>query len=221
MTDSATQRTNMVESQIRPSDVTDRRILRAMQQVARERFVPQEFAQLAYMDDQVPLSAAPGQAHTRRLISPRTLAKLLQTAAVEEGDTALVVGAGRGYGAAILALLARRVIALECDQVLAAAARAELTAISNITLVTGPLPAGSPTNAPFNAILLEGAVFEPPSALLDQLAPEGRLVGLLQDGAICRAICWQRTGGHTGRKDLFEAAAGALPGFEPKLSFVF
>lgn len=221
MTDSATQRTNMVESQIRPSDVTDRRILRAMQLIARERYVPSELAQLAYMDDQVPLNGTGGLATTRRLISPRTLAKLLQAADIEEGDAVLDVGAGRGYGAAILAQLARTVIALECDQDLAAAARSALAAQPKVTVVTGQLPAGSTSHGPFNVIVLEGAVFEPPVGLLTQLAPGGRLVGVIQDGAIGRAALWRNTGGHCGRKDLFEASVTALPGFERKLSFVF
>ncbi len=223
MTDTAQQRTNMVESQIRPSDVTDRRILRAMQAIPRERFVPAELSAIAYMDNQVPLLVASGArpANERSLMSPRALAKLLQAAAVNETDRVLVVGAGRGYGAAILAQIAQSVVALECDLALADAARAALASEKKVTLAIGALNEGAPTHAPFDVILLEGAVAGQPMNLLKQLAPGGRMVGVLQEASVGGACLWQRTGEHYGQRSLFEATLPVLPGFNRSPSFVF
>jgi len=109
MIDAARQRSNMVESQILTSDVTDRRILRAMGELPRERFVPPALAALAYMDEAVPLSAP--AAGRRWLMAPRVFAKLLQLAEIGEEDRVLDVGCGSGYSAAVLAKIARSVVA--------------------------------------------------------------------------------------------------------------
>ncbi len=224
MIDSALQRLNMVESQIRPSDVTDRRILRAMHATPREQFVPAGFAQLAYMDNAVPLFEASqrNDQPARTLMSPRTLAKLLQLAQIEPTDHALVVGCGRGYGAALLSQMAARVTALESNAELATTAKTTLAAYATVTVETGPLPSGSPNRAPFDVIFVEGAICTSPATLLTQLKPGGRLIAVVANGAIGQATVWRRIArDEYGHATAFEAMVGILPGFEPVKAFTF
>jgi protein-L-isoaspartate(D-aspartate) O-methyltransferase len=219
VTDSLIQRTNMVESQIRPSDVTDRRIMRAMQRVARERFVPAGRASLAYMDNDVPL-AEPGSGMQRSLMSPRNFAKLLQLAAIEPDATVLIVGAGRGYSAAIVAELARAVVALETDADLAALANAALAGLANVCVIVGELSSGHASAGPYDAIVVDGMIAARPDTLLGQLKPGGRLVAIVNAGAVGRAKRWLRSGAHFAETTVFEATAGVLPGFELAPAFV-
>ena len=223
MIDSALQRINMVESQIRPSDITDRRILRGMQTIPREHFVPAGLAQLAYMDDAVPLfdPAHRQSGPARTMMSPRTLAKLLQIARIELGADALDVGCGRGYGSALLAQIATSVVALESHAELVAAAQAALAAVANVTVVAGDLSKGCPDRGPYDVIVMEGAVSATPTALLAQLKPGGRLVGIVLIGTIGQATVWQRVGDSFGHSAAFEANAGILPGFEAAAVFAF
>jgi protein-L-isoaspartate(D-aspartate) O-methyltransferase len=223
MIDSARQRTNMVESQIRPSDVTDRRILRAMQDVQRDAFVPQAVRELAYMDEAVPLEAGAARRNSggRTLMSPRIFAKLVQLLEADSDHRVLIAGAGLGYSAAVLAKIAGSVVALESDEAFAASARGSLTGYPNVQVVTGPLPAGQPGVAPFDCILVEGSIPDSPAMLLSQLKPGGRLAAVLQDGTVGRATVWLRAGDTFGQSDAFEAAASALPGFERAKAFVF
>lgn len=223
MIDSAKQRSNMVESQIRPSDVTDRRILRAMQDVPREQYVPDEVRSLAYMDEAVPLMApAAGRPNgaLRTLMSPRAFAKLVQLLDVGADDRVLIVGAGRGYSVAVLAKLAGAVVGLESDETLAASAKTALGGISNVTVSTGSLPVGAPETAPFDCIFVEGTIWERPMALLGQLKPGGRLAAVLHDGSVGNATVWRRVGDQFGQTTAFEAAASPLPGFERTKVFV-
>jgi len=215
MTTPAKQRLNMVESQIRPSDVTDRRILRAMAEVERERFVPADVVALAYMDEAVPFGA-PG----RTLMPPRTFAKLVQLAEIEPGDSVLIVGSGRGYSAAVVAQLSATVIALEPNEGLAAAAKGALAAHANVTVVTGPLAGGPPGNALFDAILVEGAVPSRPEQLLARLKPGGRLVAVLARDGASAATRWTKTPSAIAEAGSFDAAAPVLPGFERVPAFV-
>lgn len=220
MTTFAAQRLNMVESQVRPSDVTDRRILRAFAEVERERFVPPEMAALAYMDEAVPLLAGHQQAPQRLLMPPRTFAKLAQLAAIEASDAVLIVGAGRGYSAAVLSRIARSVTALEADETLASAAKAQLADLENVVVATGPLPAGPAGDQPFDVIVVEGTLFERPDALLARLKADGRLVGILVQGGIGHATRWTRTPTTFAESQAFEASAAVLPGFERRPTFV-
>jgi protein-L-isoaspartate(D-aspartate) O-methyltransferase len=222
VTDSLIQRTNMVESQIRPSDVTDRRIMRAMQLVLRERFVPASMASLAYMDNDVPLvepgSGAKGA--LRSLMSPRNFAKLLQLAAIEPDSSVLVVGTGRGYSAAIVAELARSVVALESDAELAAMAKTSLAARAYVTVVVGDLSGGHASAGPFDAVVVDGMIAVRPEMLLGQLKPGGRLVAIVRTGSVGRATRWLRSGAHFAETGAFEATAGVLPGFDATPAFV-
>ena len=221
MIDCALQRTNMVESQIRPSDVTDRRILRAMAALPREHFVPPSLATLAYMDESISLYDAGYRGPARRMLSPRTLAKLIQLAQVESTDRVLDVGAGRGYGAAVLARLASKVVALVSDMDLAATATTALEHDKNVTVLPGALQTTAPTQGPFDVIVLEGAVFAPPTGLLQQLKPGGRLVAVLNEDGVGRATVWLRQGDTFGQSTAFEAAITPLPGYERAAAFTF
>ena len=222
MIDAAQQRTSMVESQVLTSDVTDRRILRAMGEVARERFVPHDLAALAYMDDAVPLTPAAAGTARRWLLAPRTFAKLLQLAEIGDADRVLDVGAGTGYGAAVLAHFAKSVFALECDPALAAAARANAAALelANVRVVEGDLADGCVDEGPYDVIVLEGSVPEAPVNLLDQLKDGGRLVGIVRRDGLGKAMIWRRLGRSLDQRTAFDAAATELPGFATAPAFV-
>ncbi len=216
MIDAAEQRTNMVESQVLTSDVTDKRILRAMSELPRERFVPGALAALAYIDEAVPLSGSSKGAPPRWLMAPRVLAKLLQLAEIGEGDRVLGVGTGTGYSAAVLGRLAKVVVALECDVRLAEVARQNLAAVSadGVSVVVGELTAGWAAEAPYDAVVLDGSIAERPQFLLDQLKDGGRLVAVVHHAGIGKATIWRRLGRSFDRWTAFDASAPALPGFE-------
>jgi protein-L-isoaspartate(D-aspartate) O-methyltransferase len=217
MADTALQRKNMVESQVRPSDVTDRRITSAMLEIAREAFVPAAVKDLAYMDDA--LEVAP----SRRILAPRTLARLLQLAKIEAGERVLDVGAAGGYTAAILARMCQEVVALESDAGLAALAKDALAdaRLSNVTVVTGELAAGHKHGALYDVIVIEGAVEAVPATLIEQLATGGRLVAIESTSVASRAIVLTRLDTGTARRVAFDAAAAHLPGFDRPKAFVF
>jgi protein-L-isoaspartate(D-aspartate) O-methyltransferase len=223
MTDHRLQRLNMVESQVRPSDITDRRIIQAMLDVPRELFVPREFATIAYIDDPAPVVARADGRQARYLLPPRTFAKLMQLAEVEPKSAVLDVGCATGYSTAVLAKVAGRVVAVEVERRLAQEAARILreSGASNAVVIQGPLAEGAPDEGPFDIILLNGAVPAVPPALLDQLADGGRLVAMLNEGPVCRAHVWRRGGGTVDRRSAFEGAASGLPGFEAQARFVF
>jgi protein-L-isoaspartate(D-aspartate) O-methyltransferase len=223
MTDATQQRINMVDSQVRPSDVTDRRIIKAMLEVPREAFAPAEMRALAYMDRALPVTKPGAAGAARALLAPRTLAKMLQLAGIEPDCTVLDVGCGTGYSTALLGRLAGKVVALEADPDLAEWARATLRKldVAGVEVVQGPLAAGVPDEAPFDAILLNGAVPEVPQALLDQLKDGGRLVAIVAPGSYGRVQVWRRTGRSFGNVTAFDAAADPLPGFAREPGFVF
>lgn len=222
MADVALQRKNMVESQVRPSDVTDRRILNAMSAIPREAFVPIALKPIAYMDEALMLVKANAGSPARGMMAPRAFAKLLQLAEIGPSDVVLDVGAMTGYSSAVIARLAQTVVAMESDTVLADEATKALDelAADNAAVVTGELEVGYPSEGPYDAIVVEGAVEQIPSALLDQLKDGGRLVAI-EAGVPSHAIVWQRMGRHFDRRVAFEAAAPAVPGFEKKKEFVF
>lgn len=222
MADVALQRKNMVESQVRPNDVTDRRILNAMLAVPREAFVPTALKPIAYMDEALILVKAVPGTIARGMMAPRAFAKLVQLADITKGGVVLDVGVMTGYSTAILARLAQTVVALEADTALADEATKTLEALGadNAAVVTGELIVGYPTEGPYDAIVLEGTVEQVPPALLDQLKDGGRLVAI-EAGLPSRAVVWTRLGRHFDRRVAFEAAAPTIPGFEKKKEFVF
>lgn len=223
MTDAAVQRKNMVDSQVLPSDITDRRVLRAMGEIPREEFVPMAMRPVAYSDGEICLKSAQPGVMARGLMAPRTFAKLLQLAQIGDHDIVLDVGCGTGYSAAVLARIAETVVALECDGELAesAIATTQKLAADNLVVVTGDLASGYPSEGPFDAIVLDGAVSDATPALLDQLKDGGRLVAIVVDGGVSRAEVWCRFGEQFDRKPAFEASSPRLPGFEVPAVFEF
>jgi protein-L-isoaspartate(D-aspartate) O-methyltransferase len=221
MIDHATQRLNMVESQVRPSDVTDRRITRAMREIPRESFVPGPLISIAYADE--PLKVSDTGKTQRFILAPRLLAKLAQLLSIEPDGLVLDVGPASGYSTALLARLGQTVIALEEDAQLAERAQAALTAlgIDNAVVITGPLTAGAPDEGPYDAILINGAVTDVPPALLDQLKDGGLLAAIQIENGVGRAVLWNRRGMNFDRRIVFDASAAYLPGFEPKTGFQF
>jgi protein-L-isoaspartate(D-aspartate) O-methyltransferase len=215
MTDFATARSRMVDSQVRPSDVTDLRVLWALQTVERERFVPEKARDLAYADYDMPVSRG------RCLLKPRVFAKLAQQANIKSTDRVLDVGCAMGYSAAVLAELAAEVIALEQEPELSAAAAKSLAGNGKVRVVTGLLAEGYSADAPYDVIVIEGATEIEPTALLRQLSDGGRLVCLLGGGPAGKATLYRRSGEDVGERPIFDAAAGVLPGFAKPPAFAF
>jgi protein-L-isoaspartate(D-aspartate) O-methyltransferase len=215
MIDVTAARQNMVDGQVRTADVTDLRIIAAMRETARERFVPAASAGLAYLDLDLPLGGG------RCLLKPMVLAKLIQAADIDPTDHVLDAGCATGYGAAILAQVAGSVVALEEDAKLAAIASAALGGLPNVTMVTGPIVAGWERAAPYDVVLLEGASEIVPQALCRQLKDGGRLLCVYGSGPGAKAMLYRRSGDDFGGRPLFDAAAALLPGFAKQPVFAF
>jgi len=150
------------------------------------------------------------------MMAPRTLAKLLQLASFEASDVVLTIGCANGYASAVIARIVQTVVALESDAELAASAQRTLGTLSadNVAVVTGPLAEGYAAEGPYDAIVIEGAVGEPPRALLDQLKDGGRLVAVVDQGPVGKAMLWRRLGDGFDSRAAFDASAPTLPGFE-------
>lgn len=220
MVDRDLQRRNMVESQVRPSEITDRRIMRAMQSVERDKFLPETLQDLAYFDGPLALPSRPG-APTRSELAPRVLAKMIQAAEIAETDVILDVGAGTGWSSALLGQMGETVVALEVDDGLAKRATQTLSELSidNVAVVEGPLEAGYAQAGPYDVIVIEGGLAEDPQALFNQLKSGGRLVAILHDKGIGKVCCWKRSGDVVSKRVCFDAAAPTLPGFEAVPAF--
>lgn len=220
MVDYAQARRTMVDGQVRTSDVTDLRIIAALQEVPRERFVPEARRAIAYLDSDVPVSEAGAP---RALLKPMVFAKLLQAAEIGQTDRVLDVGCATGYSSAVLAKLAARVVALEEDAALARRASETFAAlgVANVLAAAGPLTAGWPDEAPYDAIVLQGATEVAPEALLAQLRDGGRLVAVVGRGPMGKATIYRMAAGHATALPLFDAAAPLLPGFVRPPAFVF
>lgn len=220
----AVQRTRMVDSQLRTESITDHRLLAIMGEIPRELFVPPDQKALAYLDRDVPLrEAGPGKLGGRAMMEPAPLGRLIQALDVSEDDRALVVGAGTGYSAAILGRLVASVVAVESDPALAAQAVRNLADLgaASVTIVVGPLEAGHSAGAPFDVILLDGAVETLPAGLLDQLAEGGRLASVIGYGRAATASLYTRSEGDIGARPVFDADVPPLPGFRKPETFVF
>ena len=172
MTDYAQARKLMVDNQLRTSGITDRRLLGAMGEIAREQFVPPARQALAYIDEAHPLG------DTRKLGPPAPFAKLIQLAAIEHSDQVLDLGCATGYSAAVIGRLAAKVVAVEDDSALASAARKNLAAVgaANVAVIDGPVASVGGQQGQFDVIVVEGTLAEVPQALFDLLKVEGRLV---------------------------------------------
>jgi protein-L-isoaspartate(D-aspartate) O-methyltransferase len=211
-------RRNMIEGQLRPNKVTDERLIDAVRRIRRELFVPPTLRAAAYVDDDLPLGRG------RYLMKPMVAARLLQAAAPQPRDVALVVGAGVGYEAAVLSLLVRSVVALESDPELARIGRSALVdhGIAAVNYVEAPLPSGHRPRAPYDVIVFGGAAAEVPAEITGQLAERGRMAVVLRPQAgVGRATLAVQTGGVLAQRAIFDAATPLLPGFAAKPGFVF
>ena len=219
MTDFALARRNMVDGQLRPNRVTNAQLLAVVSELPRERFLPEALKSVAYSDEDVPLG------NGRFLMEPMVLARLIQTLQAGPEDKALVVASGQGYGTALLASLVKSVVAVESDAGMASSADQTIKALGlgNVTLVTGQAEAGAAASAPYDVILIEGAVRQIPPAILDQLAEGGRLVTVLAGapGAMGVAQLFIKSGGVASGRALFDAGTPVLPGFAPLARFTF
>ena len=216
MTDHAAARRNMVSGQIRTNRVTDERLIEAMEEIPRERFVPHAKRGVAYVDEDVEIASG------RYLMEPMVLARLVQEAAIAADDMVLDVGCGTGYAAAVMSRLAGTVIALDVDESLAAEAERTLSVVGadNAIVVNGPLAEGYARQAPYDVILLGGAVDHLPQVLADQLAEGGRIVGVLREaGGVGQATLWARYRGALSSRSLFEASLQPLPGIARPVRF--
>jgi len=221
MVDFAAARRMMVDGQVRTSDVSDLRIIAAMLNIPRERFVPAEQAAVAYLDRDVMVTGS--STPPRYLLKPMVLAKLIQAAEIEETDRVLDVACATGYSSAVLAHLAGSVVALEEDTGLAQTAGRlfKQLGIEHTSVAVGPLSAGSPAGAPYDAIVLNGAFEVVPRTLLAQLKNGGRLVGITGAGPDGKAVVFRSVNDTFSSRPIFDATAPLLPGFVAPAAFVF
>lgn len=209
--DFAAARRAMVDSQLRPQAITDPLVIAAMASVPREEFVPADQKALAYMDRTVALSAGRG------LSPPASLGRLLTELETRSGERALVVGAGTGYGAAVLAEMGLHVTAVESD----AALLSRLRSLTDVQVVEGPLGEGAPDAAPFDLILVDGQIEQLPDALVEQLKVGGRLGACLNEGGVPRLVAGTRSVHGFGLKSFADAPMAPLPGFARPRVFTF
>jgi len=208
--DFAAAREAMVESQLRPQGVTDRGTLDAMARVERERFLPSHTRPLAYVDRAVAIGDG------RFLAAPAVLGQLLTQMMPQRGERALVIGAGTGYSAAVLTEIGLDVVAIESDPSLVAAGKQ-----LGVGIIEAPLEGGFAKGAPYDLILIDGAVETIPDAIIDQLADGGRLGTALVDRGITRLVVGRKAGGAFGILSFGDAGVPALPGFSRPKAFKF
>ena len=209
MQDFATRRMTMVDTQVRPSDVTKFPIIDAMLRTPREYFVPEALVETAYVGENVAI------AEGRVLLDPRTLAKMLDALEVTRADLVLDVAAGTGYSSAILAQMAQAVVAVEDDAKLAQDAEQALARVGAEAVVvhTGPLDQGAPAHAPFDAVIIQGGIQTFPDALAAQVLDGGRVVALFMSGQLGVVRLGTKQNGVIGWRDIFNATAPVLPSF--------
>ncbi|WP_430475500.1 protein-L-isoaspartate O-methyltransferase family protein [Thalassospira lucentensis] len=211
-------RHNMVENQVRTNKVTDPLVIAAMEEVPREQFLPEGKRGIAYVDEDIAVGGG------RFAMEPMVIARLMQCAEIAETDVALVIGAGFGYGSALISRVAETVVSVESDKEMAAAAEVTFqnNNYDNVIVVESDLAAGYAKQAPYNVIVFDGAVAEVPAGILDQVAEGGRLLAVVREaGKVGIARLYERENGVIGYRDLFDANIPYLPGFEPADSFVF
>jgi protein-L-isoaspartate(D-aspartate) O-methyltransferase len=213
----ARARLNMVQNQLRPNRIDDPKVLDAMAEVPRERFLPKALRGVAYADEDLPL---PGNGW---LIEPLVLARLIQAAEVRPTDVVLVVGCTTGYAGAVLARLAGTVLLVEPP---AAAAPVEALldhlGVDNVVVVVSDDPAaGHPGQAPYDLILLVGSVPAMPPALLEQIGESGRIAAVIDDGRIGKATLFIKLHGVVGQREVGDAQTPPCPGLEPRPRFAF
>jgi len=217
MTDFASRRRLMVDTQVRPADVTKFPIIDAMLRVPREVFVPDSLVEAAYVGDN--LAVAP----RRVVLDPRTLAKMLDALNLRAADVVLDIGCNYGYSAAVMAQLVEAVVAVEEDTDLAREAETILSeqGIDNVAVLCAPHVEGAPKHGPYDAIVLQGAVETVPDAILAQLKDGGCIVALFSEQTLGVARLGYKVDGAVSWRFAFNAGAPVLPGFEKARDFAF
>ncbi len=215
MSDFSARRVMMVDTQVRPSDVTKYPIIEAMLSVPREEFVPAGLREVAYAGEHVELTSG------RVVLDARTLAKMLDALDIRADELVLDLGCGLGYSTAVIARMAEAVVAVEEDEALAAEASRTLAAqgADNAAVVTGPLAAGAAKHGPYDVITLQGGVAVLPEAILAQLKDGGRIAAVFMDGALGTAKIGYKEGGRVTWRFAFNATAPVLPGFAARQGF--
>jgi len=213
--DYETLRTMMVDTQVRPSDVTKFPVIDAMLSVPREDYVPDDKRDTAYIDDNVDLGGG------RVMLEPRTMGKMLDTLDIQPNEVVMDLGCGLGYSTALLARLAEFVVAVEEDEDRVAEAQANLSShdVDNAAVVQGSLTAGAPKQGPYDVIVLQGAAEHVPEPLIDQLKDGGRMAVLFSDGALGTMRIGYKLDGAITWRMAFNAGAPVVPGFERHQAF--
>lgn len=217
MTDYAARRTVMVDTQVRPSDVTKFPIIDAMLDVPREAFVPRHLREAAYMGENIDLGGG------RVILEPRTLAKLLDSLDIRSSELVLDVGSALGYSAAVIARMAEAVVAVEEDADMANEAQSLLSenGADNVIVHHGPLAEGAPEHGPYDVIVVEGGVGDLPQTLIEQVKQGGRIACLFMEGALGAVCIGYKVDGDISWRFAFNAGAPVLPGFERYKVFTF
>jgi len=216
MLDNAANRTMMVDTQVRPSDVTKFPIIDAMLTVRREAFVPENKRNVAYAGENIDLGG------NRVVLEPRTFAKMLDALDIQRGDVVLDIGCGLGYSSAILAHMADAVVAVEQDEDMARDAETALSeqGVDNAVVIAGPLAKGAAKHGPYDVICIEGAVSQIPDEVLAQLKEGGRILAIFALSTVGEARLGRKIGGKVSWSLAFNAGAPVLPGFTSEVAFV-
>ncbi|WP_413203600.1 protein-L-isoaspartate O-methyltransferase family protein [Rhodospirillum sp. A1_3_36] len=215
--DYSVARINMIHNQIRTNRVTDPLVIEAMGEVPREVFVPKAFKGVAYVDEDLAIGGG------RFLVEPMTMGRLLQAASIQPSDVVLDIGCATGYSAAVLARMVNTVVALESNEEMVEKASANLAdlGLDNAVVVSGPLAEGYAKQAPYDVIVVNGAIPSIPDGLRDQLADGGRLVAVVMEKGSGRVVVVERRGDTFGRRVELDANSPLLNGFESVPAFVF
>ncbi|WP_298257558.1 protein-L-isoaspartate O-methyltransferase [uncultured Litoreibacter sp.] len=215
MLDNAANRTMMVDTQVRPSDVTKFPIIDAMLTVRREAYVPQDKRDVAYVDGAIELGEG------RVVLEPRTFAKMLDALDIQRSDVVLDIGCGLGYSSAVLAHTADVVVALEQDEDLARDAETILAEqnVDNAVVIAGPLANGAAKSGPYDVICIQGGVSHVPAEILGQLKEGGRIMAIFSDNALGEARLGRKVNGNVSWSLAFNAGAPVLPGFSSETNF--
>jgi protein-L-isoaspartate(D-aspartate) O-methyltransferase len=205
----------MVDTQIRPSDVTKFPIIDAMSNVPREAYVPQDRKEAAYVGENLDLG------NGRVILDPRTLAKMLDALNLQSNELVLDIGSAIGYSAAVIARLTEAVVAVEEDEALANDALAVLSeqGVDNVAVITGPLTEGAAQHGPYDVIVIEGAVEVLGDAILAQLKEGGRIAAIFAEDRLGVTRIGYKIDGEMTWRFAFNAGAPILPGFEKKVEF--